>query len=149
MIGALTEVMKEGGPNAIGVCNVEAPAIADALRVDGVRVGRATRKPRNPTNVAAGWQAEALSRLESMAGGGEPLEGATWVRRLPDGRTAYAGPIVIQPLCVACHGTALSPEISDAVRAKYAGDQATGYQVGDLRGVAWAEIAFAPADPAR
>ena len=141
LMGALTEAMKAGGgASAIGVCNVEAPAIAEALRVDGVQVGRATRKPRNPANVATGWQAEALSRFETMARSGESLDGATWARRLPDGRTAYAEPIVIQPLCVTCHGEVLGAELGDAVRATYPGDRATGYRVGDLRGVAWAEI---------
>jgi len=141
LVGALTEAMTTGVPAAIGVCNTTAPAIAQALAVDGVTVGRATRKPRNPANAAADWQLEAIASFEEMVRRGDKLEGQRFVRHLPDGRTRYAEPLVIQPLCVSCHGAALAPDVSAALAAAYPNDQATGYAVGDLRGVAWAEVA--------
>jgi hypothetical protein len=115
--------------------------IAKSLSAGGVTVGRATRKPRNPANAAAGWCADALARFESIAAAGQSLEGAAWASRLSDGTTAYAEPLIIQPLCIPCHGAALAPEVKAALADRYPGDQATGYAVGNLRGVAWAEIA--------
>lgn len=144
LVGKLTAAMSEGIPAAIAVCNTDAPAIAASLSTDGAVVGRATRKPRNPKNLAAGWQAEALARFEAAVASGKGLDGAGFARRLPDGRTAYAEPLVIQELCVACHGTALAPEVTAALAERYPGDQATGYRVGDLRGIAWAELPAAP-----
>lgn len=140
LVGALTEALKQGPTTAIAVCSGHAPAIAEALAVDGVTVGRATRKPRNPANAAAGWHAEALARFEAMLAAGQPLAGATWIARLPDGATAYAEPLLIQPLCATCHGAALADDVRGALAAKYPADQATGYAIGALRGVAWAEV---------
>lgn len=144
LVGALTKAMSTGVPAAIEVCHTEAPALAAGLARDGVLVGRATRKPRNPKNLAAGWQADALTHFEGLKTAGTPLEGASFARRLPDGRIAYAEPLVIQSLCLACHGTTLAPEVQQTLAAKYPEDRATGYQIGDLRGVAWVEL---PAPP--
>jgi hypothetical protein len=149
LVGALTEALKNGPPSsAIAVCSGVAPGVAQSLRSGGVTVGRATRKPRNPANAAAGWRADALARFESMVAAGQPLDGASWSARLPDGATAYAEPLIIQPLCLACHGAQLAPEVKAELASRYPSDQATGYAAGDLRGVAWAEIASAtPPDP--
>jgi hypothetical protein len=149
LVAALTEAIKSGAPAAIGVCSGVAPGIAQSVGGRGVTVGRATRKPRNPANAAAGWRADALAQFESMVAAGRSLDGATWASQLPDGATAYAEPLVIQQLCVACHGAQLAPEVTAALAARYPADQATGYAVGDLRGVAWAEIASAQPPPPR
>lgn len=142
LLARLTEAMKGGPAAAIEVCNTEAPAIAASLAQGGVTIGRATRRPRNPANLAAGWQAEALAHFEQLRQGGGSLDGATWTRSLPEGRTAYAEPLVIKELCVVCHGAAdaLAPEVKASLAARYPADQATGYAPGDLRGVAWVEL---------
>jgi hypothetical protein len=75
-----------------------------------------------------------------MKADGRDLTGATYARRLPDGRTAYAEPIVIQDLCLACHGAEVAPDVKAALAEKYPTDAATGYVVGDLRGLAWVEL---------
>jgi hypothetical protein len=144
LVTALTEALKNGAPAAIAVCSGVAPGLARTLSSSGVTVGRATRKPRNPANAATGWRADALARFEAMVAAGVSLDGVTWTSRLPDGTTAYAEPLVIQPLCLACHGAALGPEVKAELASRYPADQATGYAVGDLRGVAWAEIATRP-----
>lgn len=140
LVGALTTAMQDGAPAAIEVCQARAPALAGALATDGVIVGRATRKPRNPQNLAAGWQAEALAQFEETRAAGTALDGASFARRLADGRIAYAEPLLIQPLCLACHGATLAPDVQQALAARYPADRATGYQAGDLRGVAWVEL---------
>lgn len=140
LVGALTKAMASGVPAAIEVCHTEAPTLAAGLARDGVIVGRATRKPRNPKNVAAGWRVDAIVHFEELQSSGSPMEGASFARRLPDGRIAYAEPLVIQSLCLACHGTTLAPEVQQTLAAKYPEDRATGYQLGDLRGVAWVEL---------
>lgn len=144
LLAALTEALKSGAPSALSVCSGVAPGIAQSVSGGGVTVGRATRKPRNPANAAAGWRTDALARFESVVAAGQPLEGASWASLLPGGTTVYAEPLVIQQVCVACHGAALAPEVTAALAARYPADQATGYAVGDLRGVAWAEIVPSP-----
>lgn len=140
LVGALTKAMANGVPAAIDVCHTEAPAIATALARDGMTIGRATRKPRNPRNLVSGWTVDAVTHFEQLRAAGTKLEGASFSRRLPGGRIAYAEPLVIQPLCLACHGETLAPEVQQALAARYPEDRATGYVAGDLRGVAWVEL---------
>lgn len=148
LVGALTAALQSGPPAAaIAVCSGVAPGVAQTLSAGGVTVGRATRKPRNPANAAAGWRADALAHFEARVAAGRPLAGTSWSAQLPGGATAYAEPLVIQPLCLACHGVELSPEVRAELASRYPADQATGYAAGDLRGIAWAEIAAAPAAP--
>lgn len=141
LVGELTAAMKQGPAHAATVCNTRAPAIAAGLGTGGVTVGRATRKPRNPANLAAGWQADALTFFEAAAAAGQPVAGGAFARQLADGRTAYAEPLVIVGLCLTCHGTTPAPELAPVLAERYPQDQATGYQLGELRGVAWVELA--------
>lgn len=145
LVGALTKALADGPAQAIAVCQTEAPAIAARLSHDGIVVGRATRKPRDPANAVGGWQAEALTSFEQARAAG-PLDGKSFVARLADGRVGYAEPLVIQEVCLACHGAAVAPEVRAALDARYPTDRATGYQLGELRGLAWVEL---PAGAAR
>lgn len=130
---ALGGAIQSGGPaHAVDVCAKDAPRLAAEASKDGVVLGRATDRPRNPANEAAGWKKDALSAIAAGA--------SSWSGTLPDGATAYAEPIRIQPLCTTCHGAQLAPEVTKALNEKYPGDRATGYAVGDLRGVFWAEV---------
>ncbi|WP_052746101.1 Tll0287-like domain-containing protein [Sulfurovum lithotrophicum] len=49
-------------------------------------------------------------------------------------------PLVAKAVCLKCHGSNLSPKISDAIKTAYPNDKATGFKEGDLRGVIVAEI---------
>ena len=140
LVAAVTQAMGQGVPAAIETCHTQAPTLTAAVAREGATVGRATRRPRNPKNEAAGWQADALAHFEKLAAEKTPLAGQSFARVLADGRIAYAEPLIIQELCLACHGQALAPEVQAIIAAKYPTDRATGYALGDLRGVAWAEL---------
>jgi hypothetical protein len=49
-------------------------------------------------------------------------------------------PIVVQPMCVTCHGADVAPDLRAKIEELYPDDQATGYAAGDLRGIFWAEL---------
>jgi hypothetical protein len=138
----LTAAKRDGLPAAIEACATAAPSLAKAASVDGLTVGRArpTSRAIPPTPRSAGrprpWPA---SRPRSRPA--PPSRGASWTATGPDGTTRYAEPLVIGPPCVTCHGAELSPEVKAALAARYPDDRATGYAQGDLRGVAWAEVA--------
>ncbi|MBK9031682.1 MAG: DUF3365 domain-containing protein [Myxococcales bacterium] len=140
----LSKALEGGTPHAIEVCGTAAKTIAERVGVDGLTLGRATRKPRNPANAVAGWQAEALAEFEATAAAGKKLDGAHYVRQLPDGQVRYAEPLVTQALCLKCHGADLEPDVRAALAAAYPDDQATGYADGALRGLAWAEYRATP-----
>jgi hypothetical protein len=140
LVGELTAAMGQGAPAAIATCHTAAPALTAKVSREGAVVGRATRKPRNPANLATGWQAEALAHFEQLHADGKPLAGQSYTRVLAGGKLAYAEPLVVQELCLACHGQTLAPEVTARLAETYPQDRATGYAPGDLRGVAWAEL---------
>jgi hypothetical protein len=135
LMQALSSGMQEGPAAAIEVCSELAPGIADSLSVDGVRMGRSSHKLRNPDNVAPGWLEPVI---ESYASGDVELRAQTIA--LADGRTGYAEPIIVQPMCLTCHGTNLDADVAAQIAAKYPADQATGFSEGDFRGVFWVEF---------
>ena len=59
---------------------------------------------------------------------------------LNDHRAGYVEPIFLQPLCTTCHGKSIDPRIAAQLADQYPHDEATGFDVGELRGVFWAEF---------
>ena len=55
---ALQAGLTQGPIEAIDVCRVRAPEIAAALSQDGVLVGRASHRLRNPSNAVPDWAAD-------------------------------------------------------------------------------------------
>jgi hypothetical protein len=134
---ALEEALARGGPEAaIDVCRLRAPELAARASSSLVRVGRTSDRLRNPANAAAPWMEPLLAVYRSA-----PEDRAPRVVRLPGGGVGYAEPIVVQPLCVACHGEALAPALRERLAERYPSDRATGYRVGDFRGLFYAEFA--------
>jgi hypothetical protein len=132
---ALLAGLEEGPENAISVCKEQAPAIANELSTDDVKVGRTSHRLRNPKNMSPGWVTAVLEKYLSEDSDREPI-----VVPLADSRLGYVEPIVIQPLCLACHGEALASGVASRIKEDYPHDEATGFKVGDLRGVFWAEF---------
>lgn len=132
---ALKSGLVNGHTEAIDACKLKAPAIADKLSVDGVSIGRSSDRLRNPLNVGPDWVAPILERYSSNRSNMHPIS-----LSLENGRSGYAEPIIIKPLCLICHGDNIDPGIKARIDLLYPKDQATGYKVGDLRGVFWIEF---------
>ncbi|MDH5456780.1 MAG: DUF3365 domain-containing protein [Gammaproteobacteria bacterium] len=132
---ALVEGMESGPIEAINACKVEAPRIAAGLSVDGVVMGRSSHKLRNPANATPDWLAPIL---RGFADGSKELMPVAMA--LDDGRMGYAEPIIVQPMCLTCHGENLQPEMVALLAESYPEDQATGFKAGDFRGVFWVEF---------
>jgi len=136
--GALLEGMQKGPEHAIGVCKVDAPAIASELSVNGVAMGRTSHRLRNPRNVPPEWARPILAAWLESESQREPVS-----VDLGGQRVGYAEPITLEPLCVTCHGSSLAPAVAAKIAADYPEDQATGFEVGDLRGIWWVEFPVA------
>ena len=132
---ALKSGLAEGPAEAIEVCRVKAPGIAEALSVDGVRMGRSSHKLRNPGNTAPDWATATMQSYLDDASSREPR-----VVELADDRLGYVEPIMVQPLCLTCHGSQLAPDVAERIDELYPDDQATGFEAGDLRGIFWLEF---------
>lgn len=148
---ALSAQMAQGGTvAAIGFCHEEAPKIAAHVgATHGVRLGRVAvdGRTRNPANAASAWQAEGLAAFKAQVAAGTPPAELVLVAEagLPDGvAVRMMRGIAVEPVCLACHGKALSPETATALRRHYPDDAATGFDAGDLRGALWVEVPDAP-----
>jgi len=134
--------MKEGGPaQAAEFCSLEAQGLTATAQEEGLRVGRSSLRLRNPRNEGPDWVTQWLKEQ-----GERPAEGVqgfthTVVRDDGVGFGRTLKPLAIEGPCLLCHGPAdaLSPEVASLLAAKYPEDAATGYALGDLRGVIWAE----------
>lgn len=132
----LKAAIAAGGPaSAIAVCQVDAPRIAQELSGPGgpVHVGRTALRVRNPANEP---DQEARAVLEQFASGvAQGRTGSlTHFAVRPDGSARYMQAILMQPLCLTCHGSALAPDVEAAIAVRYPDDQATGFTENDLRG---------------
>ena len=133
---ALGSAMAESLPAAIDVCAKRAPELARQASRDGVTVGRSALRLRNPENAPRSWLAPVIAELAEAPSDSD----ASKVVSLPDGRAGYAEAIWLGPACLLCHGAAVAPDVSAEIRRRYPNDAATGFAVGDFRGVFWAEL---------
>lgn len=131
---ALMQGMESGPVAAISACRTEAPGISRALSVDGVVMGRSSHKLRNAANTAPEW---VVPHLEAYAAGKQSDPIAT---EYADGRFGYIEPILVQPMCLNCHGAELHPDVAATINELYPDDEATGFSEGDFRGVFWVEF---------
>lgn len=130
----LKAAMQSGGPSsAIGICADVAPTIAWQLSKEtGWFVRRVSLKARNTsTAIPDTWERQQLQAFDAAVAKGQPPgNGSAWV----NGEFRYLKPQLVEGLCLACHGTNLAPEVSGALALYYRDDQATGYELGQVRG---------------
>ena len=135
----LMAAMQAGGPlNAIEVCSIRAPAIAESVSLDsGMQLSRVSLRNRNPGNAPNDWQASVLREFEARLAAGEAAESLSWQDVSRSGsqqefRLMKAIPTA--PLCLQCHGAALAPPVAEKIAELYPEDKATGFREGDIRG---------------
>ena len=139
LLTALQDALKSSGPEAaIQVCNGEAPKIAaDEGARTGWKVGRTALKVRNPNNTPDAFERRVLEDFAARAAKGEPLaamEHAETVSENGKPVFRYMKAIPTGDVCVTCHGGDVAPALAAKIRSLYPKDQATGFQVGQLRG---------------
>ena len=131
--------MQEGGPiNAVSVCNLTAPAIANTYSIrNGWDVGRTSLKLRNPDNAPDAWERSTLESFEERKRAGEDpvkMEHYEVVRQDGIKELRYMKAIPTGQLCLACHGEQVDSNVKTRLEKLYPHDQALGYREGDIRG---------------
>lgn len=145
----LTAAIAAGGPvAAIDVCHTRAPQIAAQLSEEsGAQVGRTALRVRNPANAPDDTEREVLEQFSTELSSGKaqgPLEAVFEIDRNGQVERRYMRAIPTDALCLTCHGKSLAPEVAAAIARDYPGDQATGFEQGQLRGafvVTWPPVA--------
>jgi cytochrome c-type biogenesis protein CcmH/NrfF len=148
----LAGAIAAGGPvAAIAVCHTRAPEIAAQLsQASGAKVGRTALRVRNPANVPDGIERDVLEQFSADLASGKaqaPLEAVFEIDRNGQVERRYMRAIPTDALCLTCHGKSLAPEVAAAIARDYPGDQATGFEQGQLRGafvVTWPAVSLTP-----
>ncbi|MDX2417453.1 MAG: DUF3365 domain-containing protein [Xanthomonadales bacterium] len=135
----LKGAMKTGGSvAAIGLCYTRAMPITQEIAINqGLSLGRVSLNNRNPANQPNEWQAAVLKDFEQQKSAGKDIGALTWSETVSiDGEQEFRfmKAIPTQAVCLNCHGTDISPEVSQILAIVYPDDRATGYQEGDIRG---------------
>jgi hypothetical protein len=142
----LARALTEGGvTNALSYCSIQAlpltKVVADTNRV---RLSRVTHKPRNPANQLAAHESAILEKFRARMA--EQTPPAPVLITNAQGTVTFYAPILINnKLCLNCHGEPGKDIAADKVayiKRLYPQDQATGFKMGDLRGL-W-RIEFLP-----
>jgi Protein of unknown function (DUF3365) len=139
---ALKKEIAAGGPDAaINACTKIAPELATKYSIEnGWRVTRVSLKVRNPLlGTADSWEQLALKEFDVRAATGDAVDKLEFAEIVsePSGQYfRYVKALPVQPLCLACHGSA--EQIADSVKRSlaqnYPHDLATGYALGQVRG---------------
>ena len=137
----LGRALQQGGPvAAVAVCKSRAPEIAARLSASsGAEVKRTAIRLRNPANAPDDLERAVMQGFAAELSGASPVASvppeAIFESRSAQGtERRYLRAIVMQPVCLACHGTTLAPDIATAIAREYPQDAATGFETGQLRG---------------
>lgn len=131
----LQEAMVDGGiENALNYCNVKAMPLTDSLsQYYNVSIKRVSNKVRNPLNQATEDEQKILTDYLANIENRKPI-----VIKNKDGNSTFYAPITTKGLCLNCHGIVgktLLPENHKIIKTLYPKDEATGYNLDELRGM--------------
>ena len=135
----LKTAMQAGGPvAAIAVCNTRAMPITEKIAAEkGMQLSRVSLKNRNPVNAPNDWQTEVLEGFEKQYAAGKDIVGLVWSETVQNGggqEFRFMKAIPTGAVCLNCHGTNISADVSGVLADLYPEDKATGFSEGDIRG---------------
>lgn len=141
--GSLTAVLKQGikangHAASVKLCNIQAPAITKASSAEGGNtdwtISRSSLRLRNPSNATEGWIGSVMLDFEKRKAAGEPVKDIAHTE-VRDGKFYLVKAIPTKPGCVACHGESIAEDVKVKLAELYPNDKATGFNIGDIRGV--------------
>lgn len=133
------ELAKGGFEGAVQACSTSAQKVTREFAAhSGVDIRRVTLKHRNPANAPDAWERNQLEQWETALKSGKPLPDEVFVQVDVNGVKTHRlmKPIVIQGMCLSCHGSAtqIPDPVKKQIARSYSKDMATGYKTGELRG---------------
>lgn len=138
LVARLKGAMQEGGAaNAVDFCSTSALELtAGVAEEQGLAIKRTSMRYRNPANAPDEDETAALKHFESVLAETGELPGP-WVQRASREEYRFYRPLVVAPPCLGCHGAPgeIDPAVQSILDERYPDDLATGYEVGDFRGV--------------
>ena len=127
--------MAESPLAAIAVCAEDAPKIADRWSTDGVVVRRTALKVRQSGNAPTSADQATMIAFAKRLAAGESAGRVEDFMVSASGQTRYARALITEAPCLVCHGENIVPAISKIIGERYPNDDATGFRLGELRGI--------------
>jgi cytochrome c len=129
-----TQLQTSGAMGALHFCSQNALILTENVAKESkTSIKRLTTLPRNPVNKASFEEASLLSEWDKLVKSGQPLPTHKLVTT--NNTVVYYKPILINnEACLKCHGN-VEGDLAKAIKAAYPEDKATGYKMGDLRGM--------------
>ncbi len=132
------KIQSEGVSAAIQHCNVMAfPLVDSVATIYDAEIRRVSTRMRNTEDKPDEIESEILDAYEYASENNLPMEPN--VQEISDRVILYTKPILLSnPVCLNCHGnigTDITPENHNQINSLYPDDSATGYKIGDLRGM--------------
>jgi hypothetical protein len=132
------ELGRGGLDGAIAVCaEVAQEKTADYRATFKNDIRRVSLRRRNPANEPDAYERAALESFDQLPVEARP-KAEHWEVVSEDGRESlrYLKPLVANAMCLTCHGdpAGIPEPVRQALREHYPDDQATGFDVGDVRG---------------
>lgn len=132
----LRAIGEHGFAGAVSFCNTEALKLTNTFAGEGVAIKRTSDKLRNPMNAPDNLEKEILSEYLNLKKENKELKPV--LKKDAAGNHHYFKPIIVQTMCLSCHGDKSGPLLPDtwqAIEQKYPNDKAFDYKEGDLRGI--------------
>ncbi len=128
---------KEGLPAVVDFCHDNAMKLTDSIgKAHQVVIKRTSHKLRNPDNKPDIDEEAVLNEYLKLQK--EQKEMTPVVLKDSEGYVHFYAPIKIKKACLQCHGEPIKdiPQpVLEKIKEKYPNDQATGFKIGELRGI--------------
>jgi hypothetical protein len=134
----LMKSLQQGGvKNAVSYCHLQTSPLIDSLsKTYTVAISRVSDKYRNPDNKPGDLDITVLEAYQKQLAEGRELQ--AHLEMTADEVVFYSPILILNPACLQCHGEpglTMEQENFDFIKSKYPEDLATGYKLGDLRGI--------------
>jgi hypothetical protein len=132
----LRAIGEKGFQGAIEFCNANALLLTNTYAAENIVIRRTSDKLRNQGNAPDSMEQRILATYLRSKHNQETLQPVVEIDA--KGNHHYYKPIMIQAMCLNCHGDKnkqIEPATWQAIQAKYPADAAFDYNVGDLRGI--------------
>jgi hypothetical protein len=132
----LQTISSQGFPGAITFCSEKAYTITSTY-TDSVTVRRTALRCRNPDNRPDSLELSVLNAMDTQFKAAKTAD-VNLVRNSTSGEIHFFKPIMLQPVCLNCHGDPskqIQPATLTRIRELYPEDQAVNFKEGGLRGV--------------
>lgn len=150
LMSELQTAMHADGPiGAIAVCAARAQELTSEVEArfaeDGLRIRRTAQRVRNPLNAADEWEKQWMDHAAASIRDTGAISLASVDEQGRD-EIRYLRPLLLGEACLACHGPReqITPEVLSILAERYPEDKATGFRVGEFRGMISVRVPLLP-----